>query len=522
MDSPSPSSSSGSSRRPLEDYSKDELVALVKDLRRRKRFGLVWEDKAEDVVEQCARELPVLEEVSEWTIEAAPGQPTNLIIEGDNYHALSVLNYTHAGKVDVIYIDPPYNTGHNDFIYNDRYVDGEDAYRHSKWLSFMRKRLLLAKRLLAEDGFILISIDDNELANLSLLASSIFGEENFRNTIVMSRVKKNIQERQYARSLNAGHGYVLFYAMPKALIKVPTKYQQKGDRWHAFDAPGIRTTMEYDLFGHRPPKGRHWMFEKAKAEAMIEKGLLRKNPRSGRPQYKLEASEETRLDTNWTDIQEGSAKWGFANGEKNIELVKRIIGMHPNAHSLVLDFFAGSGTTGHAVLQLNREDGGCRRFILCTNNENGIAEEVTYPRIKRVIEGVAELPELAGILANVRYFKTAFVPKHDVSDDTRLALVRRSTEMICVREGTFTKKYDNVRFKVYTDGSTATGILFDLDAIDEFKKKLGTLGLTAHLYVFSLSGDRFEDDFADLPVAHTLCPIPESILEVYRRLFTTV
>lgn len=155
-----------------------------------------------------------------------------------------------------------------------------------------------------------------------------------------------------------------------------------------------------------------------------------------------------------------------------------------------------------------------------TNNENGIAEEVTYPRIKRVIEGVPELPELTGIPANMRYFKTAFVPKHDVSDDTRIALVRRSTEMICVREGTFAKKYDNARFKVYTDGTIATGILFDLDAIDEFKKKLAALKLPAHLYVFSLSGDRFEQDFADLTVAHTLCPIPESILEVYRRLFS--
>ena len=157
-----------------DSWDKSRLIEEVRRLSARKKYGLVWEDKPEDVVERCKTELPVLEEVEERAIESDPSLPTNFIIEGDNYHALSVLNYTHAGKVDVIYIDPPYNTGkENDFKYNDRWVDDEDAYKHSKWLSFIHKRLLLAKKLLAKDGVIFISIDDNENYNLRALCNEI-------------------------------------------------------------------------------------------------------------------------------------------------------------------------------------------------------------------------------------------------------------------------------------------------------------------------------------------------------------
>ncbi|MDP2161883.1 MAG: DNA methyltransferase, partial [Flavobacterium sp.] len=156
-----------------------EIERLKKELKKRKKYGLVWEEKPEEVVEMCkpalrsfsegGGKLPVLKEVKNKEIITDKDKPVNLLIEGDNYHALSVLNYTHAKKVDVIYIDPPYNTGNKDFIFNDRYVDREDAYRHSKWLSFMEKRLRLAKNLLKDTGVIFISIDDNEVAQLKLL-----------------------------------------------------------------------------------------------------------------------------------------------------------------------------------------------------------------------------------------------------------------------------------------------------------------------------------------------------------------
>jgi len=157
----------------IDDMTKEELVALVKEVKKRKKYGLVWEDKPEDVVEQCKKELPVLEESKDKAIQKDEGLPTNLIIEGDNYHSLSVLNYTHAGKIDVIYIDPPYNTGAKDWKYNNHYVDSNDNYRHSKWINMMHHRLTLARNLLTEDGILICAIDDNEFANLKLLLEEI-------------------------------------------------------------------------------------------------------------------------------------------------------------------------------------------------------------------------------------------------------------------------------------------------------------------------------------------------------------
>jgi len=162
---------------------KIEVSRLKKELKKKKKYGLVWEEKPEEVIDMCKKKLPVLKEVKNKEIITDKNKPMNLLIEGDNYHALSVLNYTHAKKVDVIYIDPPYNTGNKDFIFNDRFVDKEDGYRHSKWLSFMEKRLKLAKNLLKDTGVIFISIDDNEMAQLKLLMDDknkgLFGEENF-------------------------------------------------------------------------------------------------------------------------------------------------------------------------------------------------------------------------------------------------------------------------------------------------------------------------------------------------------
>ena len=168
----------------LEGLTDDERSALLGLLRESKTYGLVWEDKPEDVEERLRNELPVLIEDKERALtDAGPDAPNHILIEGDNLEALTTLAYTHAGKIDVIYIDPPYNTGNKDFVYNDSYVDGEDSYRHSKWLSFMSRRLQIAKKLLSERGVIFISIDDNEQANLKILCDEIFGFNNCVGTI---------------------------------------------------------------------------------------------------------------------------------------------------------------------------------------------------------------------------------------------------------------------------------------------------------------------------------------------------
>jgi adenine-specific DNA-methyltransferase len=167
-----------------------ELESELKKVKKQKKYGLVWEDKTEQIVEDCKRNVPILrlkekKKGIDPVIITDQSKDDNILIEGDNYHALSVLNYTHKGKIDVIYIDPPYNTGNQDFVYDDKYVDIEDSFRHSKWVSFMYYRLNLAKELLRKTGLIFISIDDNEYANLKMLCDHVFGEINFRASITV-------------------------------------------------------------------------------------------------------------------------------------------------------------------------------------------------------------------------------------------------------------------------------------------------------------------------------------------------
>ena len=150
-------------------WSHDELIAEVKKLTRRKKFGLVWEDRAEDLVQELNSNLPVIERIKSKSVAGQEDAPNHLLIEGDNLHALQILSYTHQGLIDLIYIDPPYNTGNKDFRYNDVFVEKEDSFRHSKWLSFMSRRLKLAKGLLSDAGVIFMSIDENEFAHLKLL-----------------------------------------------------------------------------------------------------------------------------------------------------------------------------------------------------------------------------------------------------------------------------------------------------------------------------------------------------------------
>ena len=195
--------------RGIDGLTNDEKSALIELLRKQKKYGLVWEDKPEEVEERLREELPVLiEDNGKAVISEDAGAPNHILIEGDNLEALTALAYTHEGKIDVIYIDPPYNTGNKDFVYNDSFVDKEDSYRHSKWLSFMSKRLRIAKRLLSDKGVIFISIDDNEQAQLKLLCDEIFGGENFIATF--PRITK--ASGKTTDKIAQNHDYVLLYA----------------------------------------------------------------------------------------------------------------------------------------------------------------------------------------------------------------------------------------------------------------------------------------------------------------------
>lgn len=348
------------------------------------RYEFNWSGKREAIRLAQIPTRATLIPVPEQSVDFPDTQ--NIFIEGENLEVLKLLLRPYFRRVKMIYIDPPYNTG-NDFVYHDDYSDpleyylymtgqiGKDGHQvtsklerngrfHSAWLSMMYPRLTLARQLLRDDGVIFVSIDYNEEARLRVLMDMIFGEENYRNTFVVARVKKNIQERERVKRVNWGYNSILFYARSDAaLIVPPTKYQKKEERWHGFDAPGVRPTMEYEIFGHKPPQGRHWMYEESKARELIAQGRLRQNQRTGKPEYKLDASDFTALDTNWTDLQESDSKW-LTNGGKNPLLIRRMLQMIDDPEALILDFFAGSGTTAEAVMAQNVEDGGRRQFIL--------------------------------------------------------------------------------------------------------------------------------------------------------------
>ena len=193
----------------LEGLSNEEKSALLELLHERKKYGLVWEDKPENVSIQMAKELPVLTEVKDCAIISNDeNAPNHILIEGDNLHALTALSYTHSGRIDVIYIDPPYNTGKkNDFKYNDHWVDKDDAYRHSKWLSFMSKRLEIAKQLLSDKGVIFISIDDNEQAQLKLLCDEVFGSENCLGPIIQDK----LNSKNDTINIQKNHEFIICY-----------------------------------------------------------------------------------------------------------------------------------------------------------------------------------------------------------------------------------------------------------------------------------------------------------------------
>lgn len=559
----------GNNYKKIEEQSREELVQVVKSLKKRKKFGLVWEDKPENVVEQCKYEFPVLEEVKARAINKIIDKPTNLIIEGDNYHSLSVLNYTHAGKIDVIYIDPPYNTGAKTWRYNNDYVDADDAFRHSKWISFMRHRLKIAKNLLTERGFLICAIDANELFSVGLLLDELFEEH---NRVGLVTVLHNPKGRNFTKWFSANSEYMLVYAKNASAAafndvaiddEVKNSFNltdKKGKRYRL--EPLMRSRTEtlrknkpafwYPIYVSKDLKevtrkkkrgyyvvypiasnGKEatWINLPETFDEKNENGTFIAKKERGRIYIYRKFYEQQIFKNVWVDQKYQSEFHGtnllkkllgknIFEYPKSLYLIEDILKITTKTTSIILDFFAGSGTTGHAVLRLNRDDGGTRQFILCTNNENDIAEDVTYPRIKKAINGVRGLPKITGFKENVRYFRTAFLQKDKVSDDTRRKLVTRSTEMICVREDTFIKNVDNPRYKIYTNGKTNTGILFDLDSITDFKKKIDAFDLPARIYVFSLTNDTYADDFADLKTEHKLRPIPESILEVYRKIFT--
>ncbi|MBU9908022.1 site-specific DNA-methyltransferase [Prevotella copri] len=542
----------------LEGLTNDEKSELIKLLRSQKKYGLVWEDKPEDAEQRMVNEQPVLVEVPERAILSDDAEaPNHILIEGDNLEALTALSYTHAGKIDVIYIDPPYNTGNKDFSYNDTFIDRENGYRHSMWLSFMDKRLEISKNLLSSRGTIFISIDDNELSQLKLLCDEIFGERNFIACPVRRRRKS---QANLSKNISTIHEYVLIYRknIEHELNKVEANLDLDSFKNPDNDPRGPYTTMPCTNRGGTKysvvtPTGNviedEWRFKKQTYDQLFEDNRI-VFPRGGKgkPRYKLFLSEKQRggvIPNSWWDElesnQEGAALLKQILGEdafsnpKPVGLITFIEKLSTLKDSTILDFFAGSGTTLHATMQLNAEDGGHRRCILATNNENGICENVTYERNRRVIQGyiTPKGEKVPGLTRNnLRYYKTKFVPR-DKSPKNLRNLMALSTDMLCIHNDTYIEKPfvdKNINNKIAryfesNDGSKRMLVIYRAEAIQalvelmkqEFKNGESKENGKLMVYVFSPNGYAYDDEFEDVADYVSLCAMPDAVLNAYRR-----
>lgn len=447
----------------------DMLIALgeIESELTSKKYGLVWEQHEEAVDVMMRDNIPVFTEVLEREITAAPGLGYNFILEGDNLHSLRLLEKTHKGKIDVIYIDPPYNLG-GDFVYNDDYVGREDGFRHSKWLSFMDARLRIAYQLLSEKGAIFISINDSEYATLKLLCDDIFSELNYQITFIW-----NSRQRADSRNVNmlsTDHEYILVYSKTDQFSvigreKDTSKYSNPDNDprgpWASIDLSGLadatrRPNLHYDIIdpatgnSYPPNPNRGWSKSRETVARMIsENRILWPSSPKGRPREKKFLKDLLSDKTGFSSILDSEVVGFTTDGTralisvlgnrafsfpKSVKLLKTLIGQFPGKDCLVLDFFAGSGSTAQAVMELN-SDGGSRRFILCTNNENDICDKVTYPRVRTIITG--NRPDGSrysdGIPGNLKYFRTDFVSKDDeyLSD----SLLEHIREMIQLEHG---------------------------------------------------------------------------------------
>lgn len=422
------------------------IADIEKDIKG-KKYGLVFEEHKEEIDEILENNTPVLTEEKDLFIDN--GEQMNFLIEGDNLASLKLLEKTHKGIIDMIYIDPPYNTGAKNWMYNNNYVDSYDLFRHSKWLSFMKNRLKIAKELLTNDGVLICAIDENELANLKLLLEENFGNyydyvcvtivhnprgiqgKNFSYTnefayFVIPKGKKIIGNRKIQdneidwRNLRDNGGESLRSDAKNCFYPILIKNNKVIDfgavlldnETHPKQCEvkdGIEYIYPIDIQGIE----RKWRYARQSIEKI--KNILRVKITKGRKEIEIGKNYGT-YRTVWIDPRYDSNEYGkkiinslipnchfdFPKSLWNVyDCIYSVISNKKN--STVLDFFAGSGTTGHAVMEMNKEDGGTRKFILCTNNENNICRDVTYERIKRVIDKEK-------YNASLKYYKVDFIP----------------------------------------------------------------------------------------------------------------
>ena len=524
----------------LKDEDLINSLALIKNEINKKKYGLFWEEHKERVDQELETKIPVLKENKKKRILESKEKDFNFLIEGDNLHSLYILNKTHKENIDVIYIDPPYNTGKKDFIYNDKIVENEDGYKHSKWLSFLEKRLRLAQKLLKPSGIIFISIDDNELAELKLLCDSIFDERNF---ISILSIENNPKGRKNSNFISTSNEYCLIYAKNKDksyfLENIPKSIKdlskdEDGNYVHNSgkrilvgknefneEVKDFSSDKHYSVYYNKETndmvlrkeakisdededlkyagyeryysyKNNHFvlntysyhkfyeLFQK-NALAFKDKKIYEKNYSTMIRMKSMVINKSYKAIINnkekdfQIDVKTTSAGTELKkifntdvipfNNPKNTGLIKLLLSLIENKNALVLDFFAGSGTTAQAVLELNKEDKGNRRFILCNNNENNICEDITYERIKRVIKGYADVK---GLPANLKYLKTNYIPRENSEKNNIYTnTLKDITNLIELENG---KIIDDTKICLFKTEDEIDNFSQNIDALKECEK----------------------------------------------------
>lgn len=485
-----------------QDENTGNLLSYLSDLEKDvngKKYGLVFEEHREEIDEILDTHTPVLTEDKDLFIDN--GGQMNFLIEGDNLASLQLLEKTHKGKIDLIYIDPPYNTGKKDFRYDDTFVEQEDAFRHSKWVSFIYKRIGFARKLLSNEGIIFISVDDNEFSAMKMLCDEIFGEDNRVATLVWKKRYQGAKEKHIV----VCHEYLLMYCKDKTLLPslfVPSdeeyakKYFKQSDEYGAYRTQPLEAGKSMDdrenlRFPIEAPDGtlvypkRQWIWSKEHVEEGIKQHVIGfSKTKNGEwsvyiKQYLNDDSGNQRKTKQFSIIdgiytQHGTKEIEAIFGDGNVfkfpkpsNLICKVLDIVPFENDFtVLDFFAGSGTTAHAVLKYNKVNNGInRRFILCTNNENNICREVTYERIKRVIEK-------EGYTASLKYYKIDYIPISDcMYYEYADELLKHIRELVELENG------------VNFTGNAEIGIVLTEEELDEFIANTDSFAKCRKLYM---------------------------------------
>jgi adenine-specific DNA-methyltransferase len=605
----------------LDGVTQDERAYLINLVNTKKKYGLVWEDLPENVEEQLRISLPVLKEVKDKaiitdTIDA----PNHILIEGDNLHALTALTFTHEGSIDVIYIDPPYNTGkENEFRYNDNWILKDHPFRHSNWINFISKRFKIAKRLLSETGVCIIHIDENEFDALNLfLETEVFSDDDFLGVIVWN--KQN--PKGDAKGVATMHEYVLVYAknkseftsLPNSLLRpkpnaekilskakklfskigkteVPEEIKEVIKPFNFSKAVLEDFLVKYDLVlvnkefqswiskqdfsgGEKaykfidelgkvyrgvsmawpnkeqapddyfiplihpvtnkpcPIPSRGWRNPSVTMGKLLDKNLILFGIDESKQPERKYLLEENMFENTPSIYNNGASdddlfkdlKINFAYPKPTSAAKYFLSSIHPNPKT-ILDFFAGSGTTLHATMALNAEDGGNRQCILVTNNENNICEEVTYERNKKVIQGYtnAKGVAVAGLENNnLRYFKS-----DDVSRDQTLKnkkeLTHLATELLCIKEDCYNPIASKSKwYSAFADTKSQFIVIYDdvmieegIAIIKQMNENKGNNN-SIKVYVFSNGQYPYTEDFEEVLDLITLCALPDAIYKAYQ------